>query len=173
MFLLTGLILILCALVTPGEGEATGEYPVKAALIFKLAKYVRWPASPPTFSIGILGDDPFGDVLDQLVKGESINKRTVTVKRSHNLADLKSCDVLYIARSEKEQLRAILRELGQAKVLTVGDTDGFCREGGMINLIVNNGRLSFEINSLAAKKRGIEIDPQVLSLAKIVDSDPG
>jgi hypothetical protein len=153
--------------------DAPREYAVKAAFLFKLTKYVQWPPSPPTFSIGVLGEDPFGNVLDELVKGESINKRHVTIKHSLKVDDLKSCDVVFISKSEKGQLRAILHELGQNKILTVGDTEGFCHEGGIINLIIDNGRLSFEINSTAAKKRGIVIDPQVLSLARIVNSDPG
>jgi hypothetical protein len=171
--LLAAFIVSVALFAALTRADAPREYAVKAAFLFKLTKYVQWPASPPTFSIGVLGEDPFGSVLDELVKGESINKRPVTIKRSARVDDLKSCDVLFIGKSEKGQLRAIMRELGQNKILTVGDTEGFCREGGIINLIIDNGRLSFEINSTAAKKHGIVIDPQVLSLARIVDSDPG
>jgi hypothetical protein len=166
-------LLISTVVSMPTRADATSEYTVKAAFLFKLTKYVQWPPSPPTFSIGVLGEDPFGNVLDQLVKGESINRRSVSIKRSTKVEDLKSCDVVFVSKSVKGQLRAIMHELGPNKILTVGDVDGFCREGGIINLIIDNGRLSFEINSTAAKKRGIVIDPQVLSLARIVDSDPG
>jgi hypothetical protein len=160
------------ALVNPAAGEAAREYPLKAAFLFKLTRYVQWPPSPRPFTIGILGDDPFGEVLDQIVRGEVVQKRPVILKRSRDAADLTACDVVFVGRSEKDRLREILSDLNKSKILSVGETEGFCRSGGIVNLIVENGRLSFEINSLAAKRKGIVIDPQVLSLARIVDSEP-
>jgi hypothetical protein len=172
LFAVAAWILNWFALVNPAYGEATREYPLKAAFLFKLTRYVQWPPSPKPFTIGILGDDPFGEVLDQIVRGEAVQKRPVILKRSHDTGDLTACDVVFVSRSEKDRLRDVLPELSKSKILTVGETEGFCRNGGIVNLIVENGRLSFEINSLAAKRRGIVIDPQVLSLARIVDSEP-
>jgi hypothetical protein len=166
-------IAVVLGLAHPAAGQVSKEYTLKAAFLFKLTRYVQWPESAAPFSIGIVGNDPFGNVLDQIVSGESVNKRAVVVKRSRNLADLKDCDVLFVSSSEKDQVPQLLRELDQSKTLIIGDTDGFCRKGGIVNLIIENGRLSFEINPRAAKKHGIVIDPQVLSLAKIVESEPG
>jgi hypothetical protein len=166
-------VAILLGVSSPVDAQASKEYLVKAAFLLKLTKYVEWPNSNEPFSIGILGDDPFGTVLDELVKGETVHKRPMVVKRSRRVEDLKSCEVLFICRSESNAIPQIMRDLTQSRTLIVGDVEGFCRNGGIVNLIIQNGRLSFEINPRAAKKHGIGVDSQVLSLAKIVDSDPG
>jgi len=95
------------------------------------------------------------------------------VRRSHHLEDLRSSHLLFISRSERGRLSQIFDELGPGSVLTVGDVEGFAREGGGINFYVENNKLAFEINLFTARNRGIRLSSQLLSLGKIVERDRG
>ena len=148
------------------------EYQIKAAFLFNFAQFVEWPSAsfrdPATpFAIGILGDDPFGPTLDQIVQGESIGSRKLTIRRSRRLDDLKSCQLVFVGRSEQEHLRDVLDALGNTPVLTVSDIDGFASSGGMIGFYLDQNRIRFEINPQRAQKQGLKLSSQLLSLGRI------
>jgi len=175
------LLAALCIGVGAHSVRAAGaskEYAVKAAFLVKFAHYVHWPAASfpaadTPISIGVLGEDPFGDLLDQLVQGDAVgtDKRKIMVKRSKKLDDLKSCQVLFIGKTEAAQIAQVLAGLGQAGILTVGETEGFAHRGGIINFYLageNGDKVRFEINNDAAESRGLKIDPGLLRLATVV-----
>jgi hypothetical protein len=107
-------------------------------------------------TIGILGEDPFGD---------SLSKMHLSVKRSRRIEDLKSCQVIFIAKSEQPNIGAIIDSLGEANVLTVGETEGFARDGGVIGFTLVGDKVRFEINTSAARRAGLKIDSRLLRLA--------
>ncbi|MFZ4394573.1 MAG: YfiR family protein [Kiritimatiellia bacterium] len=158
------------------QGSQRSEYEVKAAFLPLFAQFVKWP--PMSFAdtnaplvIGILGDDPFGEALDRAVKNlNAVDNRKLVIKRSRKVADVKSCHVLFICKSEKDRLDQILADIagGGGAVLTVGDTDGFAARGGMINFVLRENKVRFEINRDAAAHRNLCISSELLSLANIV-----
>ncbi len=166
--------LTLCAATGPTE------YQVKAALLFNLVKFTEWPSSAFTNAaapliFGVVGEDPFGPVLDEVVKGESINKRPLLVKRFKLGEDLSMCHVLFVSRSEKERLATLLATLKDKPVLTLGDPDRFCEQGGMINLVLSaNGTVKPDINPDAARAAGLQISSKLLSLrmVRLVKTEP-
>jgi hypothetical protein len=132
------------------------EYEVEAAFLAKFPDFVKWPASSGSpVIVGVLGDDPFGGTLDQMVK----------VKRSRRVEELKGCKIIFISRSERGNLEGILASLASANVLTVGDGDGFVRQGGVIEFVVEGGKVRFQINTGAAGRGGLQISSQLLKLA--------
>jgi hypothetical protein len=149
------------------------EYAVKAALMVKFAqRYLKWPTSAFASSsspliIGVLGDDPFGGILEQLVQGVEIGseKRKVFIKRSHKVDDLKSCQMVFVCKSEQDQVPQVLDAL-DANTLTVGETDGFTAHGGIINFYISNEKVRFEINNDPAVHRGITISPDLIAISK-------
>jgi hypothetical protein len=153
---------------------APSEYQVKAAFIYKFASYVQWPAirgadSARPFVIGIIGKDPFGQSFDELVRGQSVQRRSVVVKRLQGVEDAVTCDILFISASEKANLRRIFAALHDAPVLTVGDMDQFAELGGMINLTTEENRIRFDINVKAIDRAGLKAASQLLRLARIVE----
>lgn len=157
--------------------QTTKEYQVKAACLFNFAQFVEWPAA--TFAnpkapiiIGVLGDDPFGPALEQIVRGETINDRKLVVARSRSLEELKSCHLLFISKSEKGNLDQILSSLNAASILTISETDQFARRGGVINFFLESNKVRFEINAEAARRNGLKISSQLLKLGKVVGSEP-
>ena len=151
------------------ESAAYSEYEVKAAFLFNFIQFVKWPAAlngPVT--IGILGDDPFGGMLEKTIQGEVVNGRKLAVKRAKAAADLKGCQIVFVSNSERGNLAAILPALAAANVLTVGEQEGFVKQGGAIGFTAGGEKVRFEINNAAAQRAGLEISARLLKLASRV-----
>jgi hypothetical protein len=173
-------ILLLCAtficFVSLGALAAEpSEYEVKAAFLYNFIKFVEWPAGSFTaedspFIVGVLGQDPANDALESL-RGNAAQGRKLSVKRFSRMADLERCHVLYVGRSEKEQIVAVLKATTHLNTLTVADMKGFAQAGGVVNFITQENRISFEINVGAAEKAGLKVSSKLLKLARIVGGD--
>ena len=169
--------MIIALVIAPPYGaETTPEYQVKAAFIFKFSSYVRWPdtrnATP--FVIGVLGADPFGGSLQDVVRDQVVQGRAIRVKMLSRTDDALGCDVVFISSSEGESLDKILALLQRAPVLTVSDMDQFAGRGGMIGLTMTADRhIHFEINTNAMEHAGLRASSQLLKLATIVGRERG
>lgn len=148
------------------------EYQLKAAFLYTFIKFVEWPDTGTSgtsrpLCLAVLGQDPFGSDLDAL-KGKSVKGRTIMIKRFRKVEEARDCDILFISGSEKKQLPRILKQLQGAPLLTVGDHEGFCEAGGMINLITTQNKISFAINVAATHRAQLHISSQLMKLAKTV-----
>lgn len=150
------------------------EYEVKGAFLVKFGMFVEWPTNAfslnkgGVFTIGILGDDPFGASYDEAVKKETVRGRSVQIKRARQLAELEGCHILFISASESGRLAELLVELAGKGVLTVADEPGFAAQGGMIGFIKDAGKIRFEINSGAAEKSGLKLSSKLVQVGKRV-----
>jgi len=171
LLMLACLWLICRPAALSAESRLPGEYQVKAAFVFAVTKFVDWPGTPTGTStplrIAVLGSDPFGQHLDDL-QGKTVRGRPVVIRRLNRVEDAGTTDVLYISPSEKANLQQILKQLRGRPVLTVSDFPGFCRLGGMVNLVMQQNRVAFEVNNGAAQRSRIRISSKLLKLAKIV-----
>jgi hypothetical protein len=147
------------------------EYQVKAVFLLNFTKFIEWPAaafelpnSPVT--ICILGDDPFGATLTQIVTGESVNGRAVEVQRIKKTPAPKSCQVVFWSRPERAS--KVLAELGPG-ILTVGEGEHFIHDGGMIGFVVDNRRVRFDIHETVAENAGLKLSSKLLSVARVVE----
>jgi hypothetical protein len=157
-------------------GQMTDEYHVKAAFLYNFAKFVEWP--PQAFkgpadpiAICILGKDPFGDALKQAVQGKTIEGRPFNVRGVPNVQEASSCHILFIAGSERKHLRATLSAMRGPAILTVGETEGFASEGGMINFKIDANRVRLQINMAVVEQAKLGISSKLLGLSEIVRSD--
>jgi hypothetical protein len=163
--------------IVAGTGAAApapvekSEYEIKADFLRACGRYVTWPSdafaeADSPFVIGVVGKDPFGAALDRAVAGKTINNRRIALRRFRRPEEIGACHLLFIGQSEKAKLGAIFERLGRASTLTVGDTGGFAQRGGMINLLIENERLRWEINRASAERAGLKISSDLLRLAK-------
>jgi len=168
------LCLSLLWLLAVGDGHAQEsaptEYQLKAAFLLNFAKFVEWP--PRVFAeatspivLGILGENPFGDVLKRTIRDKTINDRPLVIKEFRSAAEATNCHLLFIGASQKAHLPEILAGLRGASVLTVGETDRFTESGGMINFIRQGNKIRFQINEATAKSVGLKISSKLLNLA--------
>jgi hypothetical protein len=173
-------LLLAAHLVAMQEGraqDALPEYQVKAAYLFNFLKFVEWPedAFPDSLApivIGVVGDDPFGGTLPQLVTGKTVQGRNLVVHTFRTGENLRSAHILFICASEKKKAPMILSSLRGSSVLTVGDMEGFLEEGGMIQFVNENDRIRFVINLTATSQAKLKLSSKLLSLAKTVDTQP-
>lgn len=173
----SGLLLLVLtfylSFVTPHDLQAeplhAGEYQVKAAFLLNFAKFVEWPAGrvKETFTIGVLGRDPFKSALDSL-SGKTVRGKRVVVRRYEEPDEAREADILFISASEKRELPRILKTVRGNSILTVGDSKDFGRSGVVINLLLLRKRVGFEINLAAAQRDGLQISSNLLKLAQEV-----
>jgi len=158
----------------PAQTEISREYQVKAVFLFNFAQFVKWPASAfsgaeAPLTIGVLGDDPFDAFLDKTVQGEKVNGHPLVIRRYRNIEDVKNCQVLFISRSENKRMERILAGLKGRNILTVGDMEGFVKNGGVIRFVTEENKIHFRINLEVAKGAKLTISSKMLRLAEIVE----
>jgi len=172
------LIITFCAVMSRAphvraQAEGIGEYHVKAAFLYNFAKFVEWP--PETMPsgnaplvLGVVGEDPFGQVLEETIKGKTVNDRELVIRRFTRIQDVSSCHILFISSSERKRLPEIIAALRWSSVLTVSDMERFAQRGGIISLTMENNKVRFEVNLDSAERAGLKISSKLLALAKIV-----
>jgi len=158
------------------EASDSSEYLIKAGFIFNFAKFVEWPsaafAQPDSpIVIGILGTDPFGTIIDQIVQDKKIGARGFVVKRlkwGADLKDLRECKILFVGASERAHIDDLVQMLRGLPILTVGEAPGFAEHGGVIRFVLEDNRVRFEVNVAAAQQADLTISSRLLTLARIV-----
>ena len=118
--------------------------------------------------IGVVGDDPFGNALPQVVIGKTVQGRDLVIHIYRTGEDLRGAHILFISASERKRLPMILSSLRGTSVLTVADTAGFLDAGGMIQFLNENERVRFAINVDATSRAKLKVSSKLLSLAKMV-----
>jgi hypothetical protein len=173
-------ILLVGAWLNAQNAPGSSEYLIKAGFIYNFANLVQWPstsfAQPDSpIVIVILGEDHFGTTLDRALEGKKVNARPFVIKRARSVSELqrtlgpqKECQILYVSTSEMPHLGEAIQVLRGAPVLTIGETPGFARSGGIINLILEDNKVRFEVNVQAAKDADLNISSRLLALARII-----
>jgi len=195
------IVLALALFVTPfvskvrADSTTSREYQVKAAFLYNFMNFVDWPEEKLSDSnepmiIGVIGEDPFGDAFKP-IKDRPIRGKNVVIRRFKGLEELKKsdeidesqsnpqiealkkCHVLFICSSEKKRLGETINLVKDHNVLTVSDIEGFLEAGGIINFVMEDQKVRFEINVTAAKRAKVKIRSQLLRLAKrVVEEEP-
>jgi hypothetical protein len=158
---LCALCLVPCALTAQAVPL---EYRVKAGYLFNFAKFVEWPANAPPgpITVCVAGRNVFGEVLDEIIRGETINGRPLTARVV--LEPDSGCHVLFVPRGAAAA--AYLRAARGAPVLTVGEADDFIAAGGIVNFILDGGNVRFEIDPEKADAARLRISSRLLRLAR-------
>jgi hypothetical protein len=158
-------------------GPAFDEYQVKAAFLYNFAKFAEWPPgtfanSTDPFSICIVGQNPFGATLENMVQGRKIGDRAFAVRRFPDTLQAGQCQILFIGAAEWRRTRALLDTVKTPGVLTVGETDDFTALGGIVSFRLDGTRVRLQINLQAAEHARIKISSKLLSLAEIAKKLP-
>src|SRR5690349_12422511 len=130
-----------------GESPAQGEYQVKAAMLFNMAKFIDWPADAfssehAPLTVCILGKNPFGAALDTL-QGKTVKGRQLVVRQVERPDGISACHILFVSDSEKRAIPVILGGLKQQGILTVSDLPRFAQAGGIVNFVEQDGKVRF------------------------------
>ena len=175
---------ICAAAVTLGvcllaRAQSASEYQVKAAYLYNFAKATEWPSEvlPRTDSTLVMcvfgGDDDFVRLLRSALGAKMVNGHPVEIKHQRVLDDLKACHLVFF-RAFDPNTSAVLASLVGSSMLLVGEDPNFLTQGGMINLVLRSGRVTFEVNPDAMERSGIRYgatrEPSVLESNSVVES---
>ena len=167
--------LSFCLPISGHAETLSGEYSLKAAFIYNFAKYVEWPDSvfkgKREFCIGTLGRSQIDRELVDLA-GKSVQGRNIVFRQFNSPEEASQCQVLFISRSELARLESILDYLKDVPVLTVADRDDFCRNGGMLSLVVESGKIAFDVNIRETLRARLKPNPQLLRLTRRIYGRP-
>jgi YfiR/HmsC-like len=158
----------------PGSPQALPEYVLKAAFLYNFALFVQWPdgafasAGEPVV-VGIVGSDPFGDVIDRAFVGKTVDGRPLLVKRLPWGPELRTCHVLFVANSESRRIADLPALLQGAAVLTVADDGQAARRGSVIGFVVEDKKVGFDVYRERAREASLTISSQMLKLARLRD----
>lgn len=144
---------------------------IKATFLYHFSSFVEWP--PGSFAepgspliIGILGADPFGNFLDELVEGEKAGGHPIVIQRFSEIKEVKKCHILFINSAQPAEA---LKALVHRSILSVGDSEQFIRSGGIIRFFLDNGKIRLEISKSAARQAKLNISSKLLRVAKTVN----
>lgn len=189
------MILLAVSPASPVRADSANdrEVQIKAAFIYNFIKFIDWPeekipADSKSITIGIIGGDVTMEAFKPL-KDKKIKSKSIVIKKfkgvdelkkiqekddsrwKKEINSLKKCHVLFICtyEDEKEKIPAeLLNALKDSGILVIGEVPGFLENGGIINFVMENKKLRFEINTSAADRNGLKISSQLLKLAKRV-----
>ncbi len=174
--LLGAVLAAMLSLQGVARAAPPGEYQVKAVYLFNFGQFVEWPqtaygsANAP-FVIGILGDDPFGKTIDDVVRGEALGAHPLVVKRFKDVEDISDCNILFIGRTEQDKLAEAVAAVRGRSVLTVTDIEGAERQGAIIVLFNQDNRIRMRINLAEARARNLVISSKLLRPAEVIGAE--
>lgn len=151
------------------------EYAIKATFLYKFAPFVAWPAAAlaasDPFVICVVGTDPVADVIDEAAKGQAVAGHPVRVLHLHASARDAHCHILYVALRGAAAAGA-LDDVRGKPVLTVTNAARDPRTTGIVNFLVLDNRVRFEIDQAAAAENGLVVSSKLLNLAYRVTPKP-
>jgi uncharacterized protein DUF4154 len=155
----------------PVGGQEVDESQFKAAFVFNVAKFVEWPpasfagASDPIV-VCILGETPVDAALAQ-APGTIVEGRKVLVRHIRDVKDATACHILFVSASEQKRWRWT-SDVKNTGVLTVGESNGFASDGGVVDFKLENSKVRIEVNLDAAQRAGLRFSSKLLNLSTIV-----
>ena len=159
------------------ESSAATMPQVEAAFLFNFAKFITWPNEAFQYSgdsliIGVLGEDPFGAILEDTIRDKTVMGKKLAVKRFASIQDAAHCHILFLGTSEESRLSQMMTALEKTNILTVSDMEQFAEHGGMVAFTVEDQKVRFNVNVGAVERAGLKMGSQLLKLARIVSDKP-
>ena len=169
------IMVILASAASAVEDDAsTLERRVKAAFLYKFAGYVEWPARAfvrpdEPVVIGVVGADALADELAQVIAGRRVGNRPLATRRLSRVDATAGVHILFVGRGvERRQASELLARTRGEPVLTVTETGNGWPAGSVINFVIDDDKVRFEISAAAAERNGLHLGSQLLAVAREV-----
>lgn len=152
------------------RAQTSGEEAnLKAAFLYNFTRYIDWNNnSDDYFIIGVVGNSPIVESLNEIAKRNKVNNKTIVVRQINKLSEIEGCDILFISKNNSYSLDSILKNVGPGE-LTVAEQPGFAELGAAFNFVIINNKLKFEANLQAIAAAHLKAGSQLLKLAIIVN----
>jgi len=158
---------------SPARCQEFGESQLKAAYLYRVSQFVEWPAdafknsSDPIVGC-ILGDGPFSSELEKSISDKLVDARRIAVRHISDARKIRGCHILYISSLEQKRWPAIVDDVKGIVLLTIGETDHFAADGGVMSFRLKNDKIQIEVNMNAAERERLHISSRLLRLSTII-----
>jgi hypothetical protein len=177
---IAGLALALAAVlaaVSSASAAAPGypEDEIEAAFIYRFADFVAWPRHAlghSAFTIAVLDDELVASDLERMLPAGDLKGRRVRIRRITSMDQLGDAQILFIGESDASMLKRRLARLAGRHVLVVTSQPGGLRDGSTINFLLLHRHVRFEISLAAARRAGLNISADLLSVATRIEGSP-
>jgi hypothetical protein len=156
-----------------GQPSAPSEYEIKAIWLLNFARYVEWPtnafaSSQSPIVVGISGPNPFGASLEEAFASKTVRGRSLTIKRLGGERDAQGCHMIFFPDSETKRQRELLVKLRESAVLTVGESNDFLADGGIIQFVRKEDTIRFAVNLEPARPARLNLSASLVKVAVLV-----
>jgi hypothetical protein len=166
------LLAVALAMLPTLHAAPPNEYALKSVFLYNFCRFIDWPDfafNSPTepLVIGVLGDDPFGSMLDEAVQGEHFHGRRIQIEHYRSPREIGHCHLLFVTGPETARMNEILAAVAGKSIVTVGENEGFMQRGGMIALAADRNRVRLLINPDALRMAKLDVSSKLLRVAEI------
>ena len=176
--LLAGSAVCHDAAAQTSDTEPSLEHRVKAAFLYRFADYIHWPAGafprPATpFTIGVAGAETLAKELARVAKGRTVQNRPVAVKTVKPGESVDGLHMLFVGLEQRDRFREWMARIREKPILVVTEWEGAPAQGSMVNFVIVEGRVRFEIAPHTAREAGLALDSRLLTVAhRVLSGNP-
>lgn len=156
------------------DSSSNKEHDVKAVFLYNFTNFIRWPETvltpASTINLCTIGESQVADSLKAVVAGgEKTSKNPVVLQRLKSRDDLSDCHIVFVSRTEQDNYSRILSNLLQKPILTIGESEDFIEQGGIIEFYLENNRVRLKISVQKLRAAQLSATANLLKVAKIAD----
>lgn len=176
-----GFVWLALSVAAFADDSASIAYRVKAGYLFNFLKFVEWPEALPAqspYRIAVAADDATFAIVTEVLAGKSIDAHPIVLERieadaaSNSTPSSPAPHLLFITRSSPIATGELAARVAGQPTLTVGEASGFAKRGGVLNFVVIDESVKFEVNIAAAQKAGLRVSSRLSKLAILVRGEP-
>jgi len=150
--------------------DASIEFKIKAGYLYNFTKFITWPENDsPSFNICIVGKDPFGSIIDP-IEQRFVKDKPIRLLRLKAVSESNHCQLIYFSKaSQIKTISGVLSINSIAPALTVGETQQFVEQGGMIGFALSDNKIKLHINLSAIRQSGLQISAKLLEVSEVYE----
>jgi hypothetical protein len=158
------------------EAQLASAPELTAAFLFNFVRFTTWPSDAlgerDSIVVCVTGDDRVAEWLGEITRNQTVTGHPLSIRTTKPGDPVGGCHVVYGARLDERRIQQLLGEASGLPILTVGDSFKFTQRGAVANFFIDNGRMRFAVNPLAADRVQLRISSKLLSLARILKDAP-
>lgn len=136
----------------------------QSLFIYNFAKHIKWPSSPPEFTIGVIGSSDFYKELEATLKGKQIDGVNFKVKSISTTAEATKCQIVYLPSASSKELTPLISAIGNKNVLVITEND-LVEKGAGISFLFVDDKIRFKLNQSVLSKHGLQVSYGLVTLA--------
>ena len=154
---------VVCMLSYNTKAQSV-NYKVHALFLYKFTQYIEWPAANGNYVIGVVGNSPILEELQNL----AVSRKNLTIKKLSATSDMSGCQVVFVSENSSSQLSSVSAKVAGKPVLVISETGSGAKKGAGINFVMVDDKMKFELNKGTVERQGLKISGDLITLSIIV-----